>query len=114
VYAAHGFEAASAPPEQLMAIQHRYALMSSVIDRGVLSDYKHGDELDEAVFLAAATIPCNKEDFAQAMMPSMLTQFPAEDATKFREKMQAQGYDNMTIYKPIVDGKFLEWLRSNH
>src|SRR6266567_6003942 len=73
VYAAYGFEAASAGPERFLPIQWRHKLMSALVQRGVLDDYKHGEELDEKVFRAAATIPCDKNDLAEAMLPRLLT-----------------------------------------
>ncbi|MBV9180009.1 MAG: hypothetical protein JO356_01740 [Acidobacteria bacterium] len=110
VYAAHGFEAASCPPEQLTAITWRCQLLSSFVDRGVLRDYIRGEELDERAFCAAATMPCDKEDFAQAMIPSMVKLFPPEELAKFLEEMKAHAYD---IDKPPVDQKFLDWLCNN-
>jgi hypothetical protein len=109
VYAAYGFEAACAPPEELMAITSRGQLLSAIVERGVLNEYVHGEELDEEVFRAAATMPCDKDDFFQAIMPDMVTQLPAEDVAKFKEEMRTHGYD---IYQPSVDRKFLEWLRN--
>jgi len=72
VYAAYGFEAASAGPERFLPIQWRHKL-TALVQRGVLDDYKHGEELDEKVFRAAATIPCDKNDLAEAMLPRLLT-----------------------------------------
>jgi hypothetical protein len=108
VYAAYGFEAASAGPEQFMPIQWRHRLMSALVERGVLDDYKHGEELDEKVFRAAATIPCNKEDIGETMMPLIFAQISAEDAQKAKQEMLAGGYDPD---KPNIDRKFLDWLR---
>ncbi len=108
VYAAYGFEAASAGPEQFMPIQWRHTLMSALVERGVLDDYKNGGELDEKVFRAAATIPCNKEDIGETMMPLVFAQISAEDGKKAKEEMLAGGYDPD---KPNIDGKFLDWLR---
>jgi hypothetical protein len=109
VYAAYGFEAAAGDPGGLLAIKWRHQLMSALVERGVLSEYVHGEELDERVFRAAATMPCDKEDFFQAVMPQMLTLFPPEDVPKFKEEMEAHRYD---IDKPPVDQKLLEWLRT--
>jgi hypothetical protein len=110
LFAAYGFKAAAGDPGELLPIMWRHQLMSALVERGVLSDYMRGDEPDERAFRAAATMPCDKEDFAQATMPGMLTEFPPEDAAKFRENLLIQGYD---IDRPSVDGKFIEWLRNN-
>lgn len=110
VYAAYGFEAAAASPEELLPITMRYQLISALVERGVLNDHLHGEELDEQAFRAAATMPYTKDDLAQATMQTMLMQLPAETVVQVREEMHAQGYD---IDKPSVDGKFLDWLRNN-
>ncbi len=108
VYAAYGFEAASAGPEQFMPIQWRHTLLSALVQRGVLDDYKHGEDLDESVFRSAATIPCDNHDLAEAMLPRLLTRFSAEDAQKAKEEMLAGGYDPDM---PNINRKFLDWLR---
>ncbi len=110
VFAAYGVEAASGPLEQFMAIQNRHGLMSALVERGVLNDYMHGEELDEKVFRAAATMPCNRDDMAEAMLPRLLTQVSAEDAEKAKKGMRAEGHDPD---KPNVDIKFLDWLSNN-
>ena len=110
VYAAYGVEAAASRPEEFMAIMWRYRLVSALVERGVLSDYMNGDELDEKAFHAAATIPCGKEDLAEAMVQLRLTQSPAEVVKRAKEEMRAGGYD---ADKPNIDGRFLDWLRDN-
>jgi hypothetical protein len=109
VYAAYGFEAAAGDPGELLPITMRHKLMSALIERGVLSDYMQGEDPDEQVFRAAATMPCNKDDFFEAIMPEMLTLMPADDVAKLKEDTQAHGYD---VNKPSVDVKFIEWLRT--
>jgi hypothetical protein len=110
VFAAYGFEAASASPEQRVPIQLRCQLMSALVERGVLNDYLHGEELDERAFRAAATMPCDKIDLGEAMIPQMLATYSAEIVEKAKEEMRAGGYDPD---KPNVDNKFLDWLRSS-
>ena len=107
VYAAYGVEAASASPEQFMWIMSRHQLVSALAERGVLNDYMHGEELDEKVCCAAATMPCDKHDLAEARTPLWLAQVSAEVASKTRERMHAAGQDPD---KPKIDDKFLEWL----
>jgi hypothetical protein len=109
VFAAYGFEAASAGPRTYMPIQWRHEVMWSLVQRGVLKDYVHGEELDEKVFIAAATMPCNKTDVAETMLPLLLAKSP-EIAEKAKENMRAEGYDPD---KPNIDAKFVEWLRKN-
>ena len=107
-YAAYGVEAASIHPEQLMPIGLRLEITSALLKRGVLDEYKHGKELDEKVFRAAATLPCDKHDLSEAMLPLRLAQLPAEVVAEAKESMRAEGYDPD---KPNVDSKFLDWLR---
>ncbi len=109
-YAACGVEAASDRPEQMLAIWHRQNMLAALVARGVLNDYLHGEEMDEKVFRAAATIPCNQEDWKQAMFPLMLAQLPADHAAKVREEAHAAGIDLDNL---PIDRKFLDWLRDN-
>lgn len=110
LYAALGFEAACESPEHWVPIQLRCQLLSALIERGVLKEYQRGEELDERVFHAAATMPCDKNDLGEAMLPQALANFPAETVAKAKEEMLANGYDPNT---PNVDGKFLDWLREH-
>ncbi len=109
-YAAYGVEAAVTRPHELMPIMLRENMLASLFERGILKDYLHGEELDEKVFSAAATMPCNKQDWEQAMFPAVLAQFPADQALKVKEEARAAGID---LDNPPIDGKFLDWLRSN-
>ena len=109
IFAAYGFEAASAGPEIYMPIQWRCELLVSLIERGVLKDYVHGEELDKKVFVAAATMPCDKTDVAETMLPLLLAK-PSEIAEKAKENMRAEGYDPD---RPNFDSKFLDWLQNN-
>jgi hypothetical protein len=110
IFASYGFEAASAGAEKYMPVEWRHELMSSLIKRGVLKDYVHGEELDEKVFAAAATMPCDKTDVAETMLPFLFSKSSKEDAAKAMEEMRAGGYDPD---KPNIDGKFLDWLQNN-
>lgn len=78
VFAAYGFEAASASPEVRVPIQLRCQLLAALVERGVLKDYPHGEELDERAIRAAATMPCDKSDLGEAMFPQMLATYSAE------------------------------------
>ena len=58
----------------------------------------------------AATMPCDKADLAEAMLPFFLVQYPPDVAAKIREEMRAAGYDET---KPNVAAKFLNLLSEN-
>ena len=55
-------------------------------------------------------MPCTKEDVGQAMLPQVLAQIPADEATKMREAMKASGFDPA---KPNIDSKFIRWLQDS-
>lgn len=110
VAAAYGFEAASSSPELRVPIELRCQLLAALVERGVLKDYLHGVELDERAISAAATMPCDKIDLGEAMIPQMLATYSAETVEKVKEEMRAGGCDPD---KPNVDRKFLEWLRNS-
>jgi len=109
-YAAYGVEAAAGPPEELFPISWRYQLLSSLLERGVLNDYKHGEELDEKVLAVAATMPCDNTDLTETMLPILLAKSPPEHAAKTKEAMLAGGYNPE---KPNIDSKFLSLLLRN-
>jgi hypothetical protein len=108
--AAYGVEAAVNRPEEYSLMSTRFQLLSFLVERAVLNDYKHGEELDERVFRAAATMPCNIHDLGETILPLALAQSPPEIVAKTKEEMLARGYDPE---KPNLDGKFLNWLREN-
>lgn len=110
VYAALGVEAACESPEQWVPIALRCQLMSALIEGGVLKDFLKGEELDEQVIRAASTLPCDKNDLAETMIPLAFAKLSTDEVAKAKEEMRAGGYDPD---KPQIDSKFLDWLR-NH
>jgi hypothetical protein len=62
------------------------------------------------VFVAAATMPCDKTDLAETMLPLLLAKSSAEDVVKAKEEMRAGGYDPD---KPNIDTKFIDWTKNN-
>ncbi|HTM38668.1 MAG TPA: hypothetical protein VL156_18085 [Terriglobales bacterium] len=109
VYASYGVECAS-EPAKFMAAQWRLTVLSDLLERGVLAAYVEGEEPDEKVFIAAATIPLTKEDIGEVMLPKILAEAPAEFVAQVREQMRAEGYDPT---RPNIDAKFLRWLEDN-
>ena len=107
--AAYGFEAASASPEVRVPIQLRCHLLAALVERGVLKNYLHGEELDERAIRAAATMSCDKVDLGEALFPQMFATYSAEIVEKVKEEMRAGGYDPD---RPNVDRKFLDWIRN--
>ena len=88
----------------------RVSLLSSFLHRGVLSDYLLGGKLHEAIFRSAATLPCDKEELAEAVILLHLSQSPEDIAAKGMEQLRAEGYDPE---KPKIDAKFLAWVRAH-
>jgi len=108
-------------PEQFGATQFRWMLLGSLFGRGVLKDYTNREKQDvtELAFCAAATMPFTMKDWLETGLRLQLT--PEREAqakttedlhalAKTKEDLRALGYDPE---KPIVDGKFLDYLRDN-
>jgi len=81
--------------------------LTALVERGLLREYRSGNELDDRLYQAAATMPCNKEDLAEALVLLRLSLAPEEIAAKAREELRAHGYDPD---KPAIDAKFQSWL----
>ena len=99
-----------APPANHLAIMLRVGLLSSFLHRGLLSDDLLGGKLNEAIFRSAATLPCDKEELAEAMIRLHLAQSPEDIAAKGMDLLRAGGYDPE---KPRIDAKFLAWVRAH-
>lgn len=96
--------------QQFAAQYWRGILLTTLIGRGVLRDYVQDEESMDKAMAAAATIPCNKSDVAEAAMLFYLTQKPPEVARKAKEGMKREGFD---ADNPRIDGKFIQWMRDS-
>jgi hypothetical protein len=94
-------------PSQFLAFGMRLAILQALIERGALNDYMQDDAQRAKVFHAAATMPCNKYDFAEAMSQQMLRDSPPDVAAKTKEEMLAGGLDPD---HPKVIAKFIAWM----
>jgi len=92
-----------------MAIGVRFWLLEALFDRGVLDEFVHDGELSQEVFHAAAAIPINNEELAEARILRHLNGLPAEEAARAMEQMRAEGF-NETLLK--IDAKFLAAVRA--
>ena len=88
----------------------RLNLLRALFKRDVLRDYLVGGELRDEVFRAAAGIPCDKDELAEALIHATWDIFPAEAVSEFKAKMVSEGYDPDA---PRMDAKFLSWLREH-
>ena len=94
--------------EQAHAAWVRLMLLNAMMERGVLSRYVTGGKPSAELFAAAATMPCTKEDLAEAMIQRTLKAASPEAAAQSKIEMQAGGYDPE---HPMIDSKFLEWVK---
>jgi hypothetical protein len=94
-------------PGQYLAFGMRLATLQALIERGALNDYMQDNAQRARVFRAAATMPCNKYDFAEAMSQQMLRDSPPDVAAKTREGMLAGDLDPD---HPKVIAKFIAWM----
>ena len=97
-------------PEGQVALMFRYALLDALLARGILNDYMNDELARKQVFAAAGTLPCNKNDLAEALANRLLRDAPPEVAERTREEMKNAGWD---IDPPKIGEKFIEWLRSH-
>ncbi len=88
----------------------RQSLLATLVERGVLRDYQHGDELDELVFRAAATVPFKQEDLYVAIMAVKLVEAPADVMAQVKKDFREHGYD---LDRPAIEGRFLAWMRDS-
>jgi hypothetical protein len=95
-------------PDQHVAIMARYALMDAIIERGALDEYIKDEPL--RVFAAAASLPCRKDDLAEALAQRLLREASPEVAEKAIAEMKEAGCDPD---HPNVCNKFIEWMRNN-
>ena len=88
----------------------RLNLLRSLFERGVLRDHLVDGEITDETFRAAATMPCEWNDFCEAGVQLLLKQSSEETVSKAKEMFMAQGYDPD---KPEIDSKFLAWMRDH-
>jgi hypothetical protein len=100
--------AAKSPDEQV-ALMTRYALLDALLERGVLNDYMNDALGRKRVFAAAATLPCDGNDLAEALAERMLGDASPEVMERTREEMKNAGRD---LDRPKIGEKFIGWIRS--
>jgi len=98
-------------PGQRLAVGFRYALLDSLLKRGVLDSYMEDETLRKKVFAAAATLPCDKNDLGEATFLKRIRESPPEVAEKMIGEMRNAGYDPG---RPKLDEKFFAWMNQTH
>ncbi len=97
-------------PDEQVALMTRYALLDALLERGILNDYMKAEPGRKHVFAAAATIPCDKNDLAEALAERMLRDASPEVVERTKEEARNAGWD---IARPKIGEKFIDWIRSH-
>jgi hypothetical protein len=99
-----------ATPDQEVAFMVRYGLLDALIERGLLDELMQDESSRKRVFEAAATLPCDKNDFAEAVAEKLLRDSPPEIAKQTAEELKLAGYDPNHL--KIFD-RFIAWIRDH-
>jgi hypothetical protein len=83
----------SLSPGQRIAFSVRYALLDALIRAGILDRFMEHAKLRQKVFAAAASLPCDINDFGEAMMLKRLRESSPDVVEKMKEEMRQAGYD---------------------
>jgi hypothetical protein len=86
----------------------RYATISTSAQR-TLTITSHGSGR-KRVFAAAATIPCDKNDLAEALAERVLRDASPEVVERAKEEPKNAGQD---IDRPKIGEKFIDWIRAH-
>ena len=97
-------------PDQRIAFTVRYALLDALITTGILDRFMEDAKLRQRVFVAAATLPCDKSDLGEAMILKRLRESPPDIVEKMIEEMRQVGYDPD---HPKLSEKFMAWMHHN-
>jgi hypothetical protein len=97
-------------PDEQLALMTRYALLDALVERGILNDYMKDEAARKDVFAAAATIPCDKNDLAEALAERLLRSPSPEVVEQTKEEAKIAGWD---IDRPKIGDKFIRWIRSH-
>jgi hypothetical protein len=95
---------------QRFAFAVRYAQLDALIRAGVLDRYMEDATLRQKVFAAAASLPCDINDFGEAMMLKRLRESSPDVVEKMKEEMRQAGYDPN---HPKLGEKFVSWMDQN-
>lgn len=97
-------------PDEQVALMTRFALLDALLERGILNDYMKAEPQRKHVFFAAATIPCDKLDLAEAMSERMMRDASPEVVERTKEEAKNAGWD---IDRPKIGKKFIDWIRTH-
>jgi hypothetical protein len=97
-------------PDEQIALMTRYALLDALLERGILNDDMKAEPERKHVFAAAATIPCDKRDLAEALAERMLRDASPEEVERTKEDAKNEGWG---IDRPKIGEKFIDWIRTH-
>jgi hypothetical protein len=97
-------------PDEQIALSLRYALFDALVQQGVLDDYMNDVSERQHVFVAAATIPCDRNDLAEALAGKGLREPSRDVVEQTKEELQKAGSD---VARPKIGAKFIAWIRSH-
>ena len=97
-------------PDEAVAWMARFALLDALVERGILNDYMKDEPGRKQVFAAAATIPCDKHDLAEALAERILRDASPEMLERTKEEAKNAGLD---IDRPKIGEKFIDWIRTH-
>lgn len=96
--------------DEEIGLMARLAILNALVERGILSDYMQTEPGRKLVFAAAATIPCNKEDLAEAVSERLLRDKPSDIVAEAKESAKSEGRD---FDRPKIGERFIDWIRTH-
>ena len=97
-------------PDEQIALSIRYALLDALMERGLLDDYMNDTSGRQHVFVAAATIPCDKNDLDEALTGKELREASRDVVEQTKEELKRVGSD---VALSKIGEKFIGWIRSH-
>ena len=97
-------------PDEQVALMTRFALLDALLERGILNDYMKAEPERKHVFTAAAKIPCDKNDLADALAERRLRDAAPEAIERTKEEAKNAGWN---IERPKIGDKFIHWIRDH-
>ena len=93
--------------EEQVAVVFRCKILEALVDRGVLNDFMKDEEGRKKLFVAAATLKCDKNDFGEALAQESIREAPPEVREKMKEELRLAGCDPD---HPAIVEKFITWI----
>ena len=98
-------------PDEQIALSIRYALLDALVEQGVLDDYMNDRSERQHVFIAAATIPCDRNDLAEALAGKKLRELSRDLVERTKEELKNPGSDVARPKIGEIGEQFIAWIR---